>query len=152
MADANKMHSETTKAFKALTSVLEIRRAFTNTFANRTNEPKSSNEHRVLVLMEAHCNFFILVDSRRRDLSSTKRKFTTSMLCRFSRLKGSEDCHASMMMLTPWRGVKFQPRASILLSLKVDLSRLALVVSDTTFFEALSSKEQDLCDALSYSI
>ena len=58
MANTDKMHSETTKAFKALTSALEIRWAFSNTFASRTNEPTSCDEMDSR-LMEAHCMFYL---------------------------------------------------------------------------------------------
>jgi tetratricopeptide (TPR) repeat protein len=73
MANADKMHSETTKAFKALTSALEIRRAFSNTFARRTNEPKSCDEHMDSLLMEAHCMFYLgRLEETRSNLEEAK--------------------------------------------------------------------------------
>ena len=76
----DKMHSETTTAFKMLVSALEIRRAFSNTFASRTNEPKSCDEHWDSVLMEAHCMFYLgRLKETRSKLKEAKVYYTDAV-------------------------------------------------------------------------
>lgn len=99
--DANKMDSEISKAFKALTSSLAIRRAFSSTFAKPSDGSKSSDEYRDSILMEAHCLFYLgrveeirsNHDEAKSHLIDALRLFQTEGKQRLSRINAKEVDH-----------------------------------------------------------
>ena len=74
--DVNKMDSERGKAFKALTSALELRRSF-----SRTNDgSKPPNEYSDSILMEAHCLFYLgCVEESRSKYEGAKSHYIDAL-------------------------------------------------------------------------
>jgi len=78
MACADRMNSETNKAFTALTLALQIRKSLSSTLACRNNE--LSDEIKDSVLMEAHCVFYLgRVEETRSKYSEAKAYYLDAM-------------------------------------------------------------------------